>query len=295
MVKRWSLSLVLALAAVGCGEDPVTQVIVVVDSDLIPPGELDHIAIDVTSPGGGLQTSMAALGPGEPALPRTLTLVHTTGALGPFTVRVDGRLEGASVVRREATFAFQPDQSLVLTMHLTRACQAIACGPGQTCSESGCSSVDSTARLTVWTGTPPRLGEVPMTDLGVPCAAETCNGMDDDCDGNVDEDVTISAETCNGVDDDCDGTTDEGFDFQGDEMNCGGCGIECVFRNGTGTCSGGACVVSACDPGFEDCNNNGADGCEIDTTSNASNCAGCGNVCRNPDRLCCSGTCQRNC
>jgi hypothetical protein len=68
---------------------------------------------------------------------------------------------------------------------------------------------------------------------------ETCNGLDDDCDGAVDENLgtitcgqgacqrsapacvngasgtctpgTPTAETCNGVDDDCDGMTDEGF------------------------------------------------------------------------------------
>ena len=41
-------------------------------------------------------------------------------------------------------------------------------------------------------------------------ADETCNRLDDDCDGTVDEDVPVAAETCNGVDDNCDGTVDEG-------------------------------------------------------------------------------------
>ncbi len=76
-------------------------------------------------------------------------------------------------------------------------------------------------------------------------AAETCNGLDDDCDGAVDEDLAAepcpvepgrcgglavcrggervcvggapSAEVCNGLDDDCDGQVDEGFpDLDGD-------------------------------------------------------------------------------
>ncbi len=72
-------------------------------------------------------------------------------------------------------------------------------------------------------------------------AAETCNSMDDDCDGKIDEDIVgeacplvnehgtcmgvescvdggivctgtaASVEVCNGVDDDCNGSTDEGF------------------------------------------------------------------------------------
>ena len=45
---------------------------------------------------------------------------------------------------------------------------------------------------------------------------ETCNGLDDDCDGNVDEgfpencqDCAVMPEVCNGQDDDCDGVVDE--------------------------------------------------------------------------------------
>ncbi|MHC4839032.1 MAG: fibro-slime domain-containing protein, partial [Planctomycetota bacterium] len=57
--------------------------------------------------------------------------------------------------------------------------------------------------------------------------AETCNGADDDCDGETDEGVTnacgacgeLPAETCNGEDDDCDGETDEGV-----TNACGACG-----------------------------------------------------------------------
>jgi MYXO-CTERM domain-containing protein len=56
---------------------------------------------------------------------------------------------------------------------------------------------------------------------------EQCNGMDDDCDGAIDEGVLNSCgqcgadpvEVCNGRDDDCDGRTDEGV-----QNACGGCG-----------------------------------------------------------------------
>ncbi len=60
-----------------------------------------------------------------------------------------------------------------------------------------------------------------------PGALEDCNGVDDDCDGVVDNGVLnacgacgpVPAEDCNGVDDDCDGDTDEGV------LNaCGQCG-----------------------------------------------------------------------
>ncbi len=97
----------------------------------------------------------------------------------------------------------------------------------------------------------------PVFDAG--CTQELCNGLDDDCDGVVDNgfaEVTCgvgacartvgscvdgveltcepgspAAEVCNGIDDDCDGEVDEGFG----ELRCG-----------TGACER---VVSACAEG----------------------------------------------
>ncbi|MBI2892071.1 MAG: SUMF1/EgtB/PvdO family nonheme iron enzyme, partial [Deltaproteobacteria bacterium] len=71
-------------------------------------------------------------------------------------------------------------------------------------------------------------------------------------------------ETCNGVDDDCDGPIDEGFDFDTDLDNCGGCGIECEFDNAFATCDAGDCEIFACRSGFVDRNGNPDDGCELE-------------------------------
>ncbi len=98
-------------------------------------------------------------------------------------------------------------------------------------------------------------GEVP---------AETCNGADDDCDGGIDEGVTnacgacgpVGQEVCNGVDDNCDGQIDEGV-----SNACGGCG---------------AVPQEVCNGFDDDC-----DGQVDEGVSNA--CGGCGPV---PQEVC---------
>ena len=75
---------------------------------------------------------------------------------------------------------------------------------------------------------------------------EICNGLDDDCDGSIDEGLTgcgcvPQAEICNGKDDDCDGKIDEDTDVPCG-VNLGVCttGVEhCV-------CSGSNCGLGAC-------------------------------------------------
>ena len=124
-------------------------------------------------------------------------------------------------------------------------------------------------------------------------ADETCNGMDDDCDEMIDEDLSGVTELCNGVDDDCDMMTDETFDLMMDSANCGMCGRVCNFRNGTGACMNGNCVIASCDTNFDDCDTDGTNGCETNIQMSNDHCSSCGIACEVPNRFCCSGTCQR--
>jgi hypothetical protein len=52
--------------------------------------------------------------------------------------------------------------------------------------------------------------------------------------------VMATAESCNGLDDDCDGTVDDGFDLMTDKANCGRCGRACT--GATASCCAGTCV-----------------------------------------------------
>ena len=155
--------------------------------------------------------------------------------------------------------------------------------------------------------------------------AETCNGLDDDCDGQTDEGQmnetcgvgecvrSVSscvdggtamctpgdpvAELCNGKDDDCDGTNDNGFDLMGDSMNCGACGNVCNLPHASSNCASGSCRVVTCDTGWSNCNNMDPDGCESDVTMDPSNCGACNATCTRPNSTatCVNSTCQFAC
>ncbi len=119
-------------------------------------------------------------------------------------------------------------------------------------------------------------------------ADNTCNGVDDDCDGSTDEGFVATADTCgtglcgatgvttcalgvigttcvagtpassdgtcNNIDDDCDGSTDEGF--AGTATTCG---VGACSRTGLSTCvagvTGTTCVAGAAAANDATCNN----------------------------------------
>ena len=135
---------------------------------------------------------------------------------------------------------------------------------------------------------------------------ESCNGLDDDCNGVVD-DLTLgegascdthqpgvcaagvsrcvtppggtaalscvpitapSAEVCDGLDNNCNGTVDEGFDKQNDPAHCGGPN-DCTACARGNLCCAGRCSDSSADP---------------------LHCGSCGKACA-PGQGCCGGGC----
>jgi hypothetical protein len=59
-------------------------------------------------------------------------------------------------------------------------------------------------------------------------------------------------ETCDGLDNDCNGIVDDGFDFQNDKDNCGTCNHRCSYPFATASCMNGTCQQGPCLDGFYD-------------------------------------------
>jgi len=125
---------------------------------------------------------------------------------------------------------------------------------------------------------------------------------------------------CDGLDNDCDGAVDDDIDLQNDMNNCGICGRVCAFPNGTAACVDGQCGLVDCSPGHHDADGDPANGCEhvcvptnggietcddidndcngivddgIDLQDDPANCGACGRVCRfaNAGAACVGGAC----
>jgi len=132
---------------------------------------------------------------------------------------------------------------------------------------------------------------------------EVCNGLDDDCDGEYDEDIPSGGncgpttdqgmceygelvcaggqmqcvgavhphlEQCDALDHDCDGNPLNGFDLDNDPFNCGSCGYVCADELTAPDpqvdlliCDEGACKIAVCADGYWDNNHTVADGCEF--------------------------------
>lgn len=245
-----------------------TEVLLVIDTDLDVPSELDEVRVDLIGPNGETRRSEGSVASAA-ELPRTLAVVDNTHAARSVRVTVTGLLRDANVIQRRAVFELVPRETRILRVDLLRSCVGVSCPPDETCAEVGCRPV-----------------EVAPEEL-VPYEPNRVDRFDGGGDaGPGDGGCVVLKELCNDADDDCDGEVDEDFAFESDVANCGACGNACASSpdNAASACEEGACVLR-CDSGFLDCNGLASDGCESDRNRPAT-CGACDVSCAGGTPFC---------
>ncbi len=77
---------------------------------------------------------------------------------------------------------------------------------------------------------------------------------------------------------DCDASSFDGCEskLDSDVTNCGVCGAPCAQpAHGTPKCEASTCDVATCDAGYDNCNADPTDGCEVYLPSDVNNCGAC--------------------
>ncbi|HEX4404495.1 MAG TPA: hypothetical protein VH560_06690 [Polyangia bacterium] len=166
-----SLAGLALLALAGC-HSPVTEVVVVIDTDLSTPREADTLQLQISSANANASPSFGGFtGQPLPKFPATIGLVPGPGALAPFSVTATLLLTRAQtheqdiVVARQATnvqFVAGQTRALVLTLLRACACKGTNC-PDPTVAP-GCADL---AAPTLTSFDPNDISGLDRTDGGV--------------------------------------------------------------------------------------------------------------------------------
>ena len=288
------------LLFLGCDDTPITLAGEMPDafSDIAPGidgvGFLDSGPDAWNCTRAGCSTGYACFAPGDDVTPTCVP--DGAFACAPCTSDAVCLGGNCSPVGNEGNFCLIPcvESASGSSCPAGLTCTAHRCVPNNgscTCRPGNDGAVETCADVTT-TGKNPCPGKrtCHATSGWTGCDAttpspESCNNLDDDCDGETDEGLSggscgaglckgqmqcknavlacdgasAATETCNGLDDDCDGVTDNTFQHSGiydGDGNCGGCGISCegVVDHGTAKCKvmGGkaTCAVATCAPGY---------------------------------------------
>ncbi|HEX5661519.1 MAG TPA: hypothetical protein VFX59_30225, partial [Polyangiales bacterium] len=135
-MKRLLLALcAFVLLACPSESEEQTTLTLTITSDLRVPTELDLVTVRVA----GQETENDPVADLlEHGLPRTLTLVHESGPLGPFPITVRGYRGTELVIKVDTSASFPVRGNTDLTVHLDRTCFNVACGPSDVCEAGKC-------------------------------------------------------------------------------------------------------------------------------------------------------------
>jgi hypothetical protein len=181
---------VLALVACSTETEPLTQIVVVIDSDF---SGLTRFEAKIE---GFEEPHTVRVDLEDEPLPQRFSLVHDGGPLGPMAVTVRAYTDGDEpiLVEPRTGMFFKAGQTMLLQIDLLAVCVGL-CDEGQACIDPGeCVSSDDAAVLIPWTGPPP----------GISVGGPLDGGMDGDTnpmpDGSMDEgglgmDATLDSDT----------------------------------------------------------------------------------------------------
>jgi hypothetical protein len=156
-----------------------------------------------------------------------------------------------------STVVFTSDYTQDVGLHPTLfVCYSIICLPGSLdCNNDGSDGCETDGTSTQNCGGCGNVCNVPNAApacVSGACVVGSCNMGFGDCDGNPSNGCETMLTTA---------------------TNCGGCGVPCALPNAASSCASGTCTLTACNPGFFDCDGNPADGCEPLPCSPGQHCA----------------------
>lgn len=151
--RLWALLLACVVGSVaGCREVPATQLLVLIDSDLMVASELNNIRVQVTDPSGQSVYTQNDFRLRPTARPASYVLPISFGVVpieGDASRRVRVIVTADTVdtnrhIELSALAGFVPDRKLLLTMFLERACLGVTdtCAPDQTCRGGVCQTAE---------------------------------------------------------------------------------------------------------------------------------------------------------
>ena len=98
-----------------------------------------------------------------------------------------------------------------------------------------------------------------------------------DCDDHNAKVYPGAIELCDGIDNNCNDSVDEN--------------VSLLVMHGMGSCQNGQVAVQSCSKGFRNCDGDASNGCEVDINNDAEHCGACDEEC-SPTEICVAGGCE---
>jgi alpha-tubulin suppressor-like RCC1 family protein len=127
----------VAFVVLGCSSP--TQLVVVVDSDLAVPSEIDRVIVRVNHSEGSRDAAVGLSSQSD--LPQTIG-ISSSGKTSEVSLVAIGERDGEEVVVQEVRTGFSSGKSLVVRLSLSASCVGVDCPSERTCDAGHCVEVD---------------------------------------------------------------------------------------------------------------------------------------------------------